>query len=175
VNITRLYFRNYKVLKVMKYKIFVYLGLSVYIFIQTSFFPGLFAHPFISMFEPKIDGRITILSPYVLVWYYNIVTYVGLLISVPLFLHAIELTNIRIFTSKATLSRLINFGMTLFKTVFVFICTIKLVRLLKRQDMDFFDLSGDNLAGLIMLLFLITFDFAKKEIRRSKKRVPCNE
>jgi hypothetical protein len=159
----------------MKYRIFVYLGLSVYIFIQTSFFPSLFARPLIAMFEPKIDGRITIISPYVLVWYYNIVTYVGLLISVPLFLHAIKLTRIRIFPSEATLSRFLNLCMTLFKTAFVFICTIKVVRLLKRQDMDFFDLSGENLAGLIMLLFLITFDFAKKEISRSKQRVPCNE
>lgn len=72
------------------YKFFLYMILSVYFFLQCTFFiekPTLLLH---YLFAPKMYGFLTSFSPYDLVPYFNIVLKGGLLISGLFFVFAAE-------------------------------------------------------------------------------------
>lgn len=142
---------------------YFYFFLSIYIFIQTSFFPQQPARFLIYFFAPKIDNTSIIFSPYDHVRYLNIVVYCGLAVSGTFFLKSLNIFLQRIIKKSELINRLINLAITLSTLTLVFLCTVKVYHLSKGNETGFFEISAESLITLVVLLICAVFYFYKSK------------
>lgn len=76
---------------IKKYRGILYLFLSIYILIQATLFPEKPEEFLIYFFQPKLDWRSVVISPYDHVRYLNIIVYCGLAISGAFFFNSAKI------------------------------------------------------------------------------------
>lgn len=153
-----------------KYKIFIYLILSLYLLIQTTFFPQKLAHLLMAMFEPTVDGRTMITSPYDIVRYYNLVVYGGLTVAGSFFLEALELVLHRFAKDRGLAANIIGLWLKLLNVVFVYLCLVRVFHLFRGEKTAFFSLSLESTVTLLVLLACMTIDYFRRHIQPQLQR-----
>jgi len=155
-----------------KRKYLLYFILSVYIFIQTAFFPKPLADILIRIFEPKINGELISFSPYDYVRYFNIVVYCGLPLSCMLFLKAAKIILQRFFERRKEINKYINIVIRLANFTLAYLCGVKVYHLSQGENQGLFAISSETFITLIGLLICFTSDFIIKEFKlfQAKRR-----
>ena len=141
---------------------YFYFFLSIYIFIQASFFPQQPARFLIYSYAPKIDNTSIIFLPYDHVRYLNIVVYCGLAISGTFFLKSLNIFFQRILKKSEMINRIIETAITLLIFTLVFLCTVKVYHLSKGNEAGLFEISDESLVTLIVLLICVSLNFFRK-------------
>jgi hypothetical protein len=97
--------------------------LSIYVFIQSTFFGGTIAHFLYFLTPPKVNGIQLSFSPYHLIPYFNIVLYAGLTVSGMLFCLASEPFIARRVKNKRIISIPISIIIVPFYFIVIYIIT----------------------------------------------------
>lgn len=147
------------------YKVYLYLLVSIYIFIQTSFFPQKLAHLLMTVFASTADGKTIITSPHTMVQYYNIVVCGGLAIAGTLFLVALRLVVRRFAKGRGIVVDTIELVFRLLAVVLIFLCTVTIYHLFRGEQAGLFSLSNETLVTLMVLLVCLVWDFFRRHIR----------
>lgn len=95
----------------------LFFALSVYAFLQCTFFIGAPAHLLLYLTAPSVDGHPVLLSPYDMVRYFNIVFNTGLMISGLLFIASAE----PVIKHRVKNRRYISLPLAILATPFYFI------------------------------------------------------
>lgn len=151
------------------YRIYVYLLISIYIFIQTSFFPQKLAHPLMGLFEHTPDGRTIISSPQDIVMYYNMVVYGGLAISGSLFLEACRLILRRIAKSNEIVGGAIDLVFRLLVVATVFLCTSAIYHLCRGEKAGLLSLSYEAMVTLLVLILCLIGNYIHRHMCPGKR------
>jgi len=152
-----------------KYLRYIYIPLSIYVLVQTSFFPEKIAQILMYVFEPRLNGRAALSSPGEIARYYNIVVYSGLGISCLLFLTGIKLFLNGIFKNRQKILRFAHLSIHLLIFASVFLCGIKVFRLIRGNNMGLFHLPLETATVMVTLMVLIACDFLR---RRNNTNAP---
>jgi hypothetical protein len=98
------------------------LGLSIYTFLQCTFFIGKAAHLLFYLSAPSVNGYPLLFSPYDMAYYFNVVFYTGLLISGLLFIAFTEPSIRRLVKSNRFISIPLSIIVTPLYFVLLFCC-----------------------------------------------------
>jgi hypothetical protein len=148
---------------------FLYLFLSIYILIQATLFPEKPAELLIYFFQPKLDGKPVIFSPYDHVRYFNIIVYCGLAISGTFLFHAAKLFSKYFTKQNERISELIDIITAIATIALVFPCTVKVYHLFKGENVGLFSLSGEAVATLSVLIVCVAVNSVRKSKNNSRK------
>ncbi len=149
--------------KMTNYRCYLYLLLSVYIFVQTSFFPQILSDSLIYFFGPKLNEKSVIFSPYDHIRYNNIVVYCGLALSGTLLLKAAKLVLHNLFKDREKIKRYTDIAISLTTIPLVFLCTVAVYHLYRGEEANLFSVSREGIATLATILVCVVFDFYRKE------------
>lgn len=160
--------RNVDILK--QYLPYFYLILSLYIFIQTTFFPKAIADILIDIVNPKLDSGNTAFLIQDYVRYLTIVVYSGLAISSAFFFTALDILILKWIKSIKTYS-FIHLFVVFLNFSIGFLCGVKVYHLLRGKNPGFFAISGQTTVTLIVLLICILTYTVRKEKRRNSNHI----
>ena len=133
----------------------IYFLLSIYVFVQASFFPQKIAQFLIRMFQPRIGHQAILFSPDDHVRYYNIVLYAGLgIFSVLLSKGFKGLLRIKA-NHEGIVYRVIATLLTVGSCAMVYLCTVMIYRLFHGEETGLFSLSSTALIPLAVLLIFV--------------------
>jgi hypothetical protein len=152
-----------------KHRGFLYLFLSIYILIQATLFPGKPAELLIYFFQPKLDGRPVIFSPYDHVRYLNIIVYCGLALSGIFLFNAAKHFSKYFIKQNEWIIKLIDITTAIATIALVFLCTVKVYHLIKRESVGLFSLSGETATTLASFLICVTIYSYRKSKNNFRK------
>lgn len=157
---------------IKKHRGILYLLLSISILIQATLFPEKPAELLIYLFQPKLDGKPVIFSPYDHVRYLNIIVHCGLALSGIFLFNAAKLFLKHFVKQNEWIIKLIDITTALATITLVFLCTVKVYHLLKRESVGLFYLSGETATTLASLLICVAiYSYRKSKNNSRKKRI----
>lgn len=154
---------------IKKHRGFLYLFLSIYILIQATLFPEKPAELLIYFFQPKLDGEPVIFSPYDHVRYFNIIVHCGLALSGIFLFNAVKLFLKYLVKQNEWIIKLIDIATAMATIALVFLCTVKVYHLFKRESVGLFSLSGEAATTLVSLLIIVAIYSYRKSKNNYRK------
>jgi hypothetical protein len=155
---------------IKKHRGFLYLFLSICILIQATLFPEKPAELLIYLFQPKLDGMPVIFSLYDHVRYLNIIVYCGLALSGTFLFHAAKLFSKYLVTQNERIIILIDIITAIATIALVFLCTVKVYHLVKRESIGLLSLSGQTATSLAALLICVAINTYRKSKSNFRKK-----
>lgn len=147
---------------IKRHRGFLYLFLSIYILIQATLFPEKLAELLIYFFQPKLDGKPVIFSPYDHVRYFNIVVHCGLALTGIFLFNAAKLFLKYFVKQNEWINKLIDITTSIVTIALVFLCTLKVYHLFKRDSVGLFSLSEETATTLVSLLICAAIYYYRK-------------
>lgn len=145
-----------------QYLPYFYLMLSIYIFVQATFFPQKPANILINLFSPKLDSGISVFSISDHIRYLTIVVYSGLAISGAFFFLALDKILLH-WVHRTWAYNVIHLIITQSNLILGFLCGVKVYHLIRGDNPGFFSISNQTLITLVVLMICISIYSLKKK------------
>ena len=146
---------------------YFYLIISIYMFIQTTFFPKAIAEILICIIIPKLEsGNAVFLLPEY-VHYLTIVVYSGLAFSCAFFFMALDILILK-WIKSVKIYNFAHFSIALINCTIGFLCGVKVYHLVRGENPSFFSISGQTTVTLVVLLICVLTYTARKDKRRNE-------
>lgn len=145
-----------------QYLPYFYLMLSIYIFVQATFFPQKPANILINFLNPQLDSGVSVFLVHDYVRYLTIVVYTGLAISGAFFFLAIDKILFQRVESKKTYN-VIHLIITQLNFILGFLCGVKVYHLFHGDNPSFLSISNQTLITLVVLIICIFIYSVRKK------------